>query len=759
MAVSKQSQRRSGSRRRQNGDLPQGDLLRVLGRVCDQLQRVAATIERIGGLIESHLQASVVQTKQDAPTARPTTSLRDELPGQQLLPLQPVPPTSAADKSKPVDAGRPWSFDRLAQAAHDLVQRDADREWDGASLCKALKDSGARLASWRGMPVKLTAHLKKKGTIKLLEGARFRAAPARQQLREADHDRSRDDQTRRADASARSPARFGQGRSDVGPWPMARVFEIASEIVLREPDREWSGPDICQALLQAGARLESWRGVPMQITAELKRRGVIQAVSRASFRVVGAAPAPDRAVDAAGLKQASKRPSPSTPAIPWDEIVAAARRCLEAEPCREWTWPELARAARDTGVASPTWKGIHIGLVAKLEALGLVERVDAQRVRAVVSFASSPLATPDVPVIVAHSPVAGSEGAATEEISRSERPTPEADSTPATTASALSSADSVFALADEIEKLGPWLSGLSQRQRTAQVAAWAGRVRRLQESVGNLQPDEQRRVRDALRPMLGGLARMAKKYGCDWVDALSSEWEAEDWDGYIEYNHAVARGHAPAVEREQEESCHRDRLRGLFNPHRKTARRDAPDTIREALTILPETDATVARAIRMFGRPPERRADPPTPAPPFRRRDDARARPDERVAIVREVPADVLAITRGKHALVAGGQGAREAHRTAIQKSLQLERLEWVYGERGNGSHFATLESRMRPGRYDLVLLLASHSGHNSNGLVDACRNAGIPLVYLARGYSVTSVIEAIRQQVLARRVPEWMEK
>jgi len=138
--------------------------------------------------------------------------------------------------------------------------------------------------------------------------------------------------------------------------------------------------------------------------------------------------------------------------------------------------------------------------------------------------------------------------------------------------------------------------------------------------------------------------------------------------------------------------------------------------------------------------------------PALRLRDDPRSVADEPAAIVREVPDEVLRFTRGRRALIAGGQGSREAHRTAIARSLQLAELEWVFGERGKHAPFHNLESRMRPGRYDLVLFLASHTSHGASRLVESCKAAQIPLVYLARGYSVVSVVEAIRQQLVARR-------
>lgn len=262
-----------------------------------------------------------------------------------------------------------------------------------------------------------------------------------------------------------------------------------------------------------------------------------------------------------------------------------------------------------------------------------------------------------------------------------------------------------------------------------------------------------------MRPLLAGLAQLAKQSRCSWIDALASDWQSDDWDAYVTYNEALAAGQAPELSPEREVIFQRDHVRGLFSAHRRTAAQDAHEVIRDALQVVLPGDPIVARAIQRFGRPAERRMEPSLPQPPHRRVTDRKLKEQSVVpADVKTAPAEILAITKGRRALVAGGQGSREAHRAAIEKSLQLEELQWVYGERGKAAHFNALRERMRPGRYDLVFLLASHSGHCSSGLVEACRTANIPLIYLARGYSVVSVIDAIRQQVVARKVPEWME-
>lgn len=112
----------------------------------------------------------------------------------------------------------------------------------------------------------------------------------------------------------------------------------------------------------------------------------------------------------------------------------------------------------------------------------------------------------------------------------------------------------------------------------------------------------------------------------------------------------------------------------------------------------------------------------------------------------------VLTFTRGKKVLIAGGIAAREDHRRSIEKTLELRSLEWEYSEKGQPSIFSRLADNVRPGKYDLVLFVSKFSSHNAERFLKNCRKNGICVVYLARGYSVMQVIEAIRKQALPRK-------
>ncbi len=119
------------------------------------------------------------------------------------------------------------------------------------------------------------------------------------------------------------------------------------------------------------------------------------------------------------------------------------------------------------------------------------------------------------------------------------------------------------------------------------------------------------------------------------------------------------------------------------------------------------------------------------------------------------VPAAVLAVTRGKRALVIGGQGAREDHRLALIEALELEALDWTPGERAKAASYSRLVPGIRAGRYGLVLFLVSFAGHKAAAAVAAVKDTGATLIYLNGGYSVAKVSHEIEKQYINRRIPE----
>lgn len=378
-------------------------------------------------------------------------------------------------------------------------------------------------------------------------------------------------------------------------------------------------------------------------------------------------------------------PPPPAPLEPdWPLLADTAITLLDNDPHRTWKPDELAWAVAtraQVDVDSPM-------LLAKLRERRAIREVEGGAVR---SAAMMPAAAPVIDT----------------------------------------SSDPITALGEEIDRMRPYLQDLSVRERTAQVCAWAGQARKLQDGPV---PVPANKVAE-MRAVFGRLTRITQEMTCEWVDALRREW-VTDWDAYVAYyrNQPLAP--------EQDQALHRMFLRGLFTQGRRVSEHDAHSLLVDAMEVLPPDDPDLKHAIELFGDPyahehvatsrrPKERGPSPEPE---------------------KAPDDVLAVTRGKKALIAGGQGTREEHRRAMIRALELADLEWVTSERSQASVFTQLAERIRPGRYDLVIFLASYSSHKSNAFVRACKDAGIPFVYITRGYSVSSLIHAIREQVVQRR-------
>jgi hypothetical protein len=111
----------------------------------------------------------------------------------------------------------------------------------------------------------------------------------------------------------------------------------------------------------------------------------------------------------------------------------------------------------------------------------------------------------------------------------------------------------------------------------------------------------------------------------------------------------------------------------------------------------------------------------------------------------------VLEYTRGKRVLVAGGQGARTSHWATVQKQFEFDRIDREFSERKQPKFFTNLALKMRSGKYDFVIFLAGYSSHRSVMFTEACRNNGVPVVYIPSGYGVNQVAEAIKRQILPK--------
>jgi len=487
------------------------------------------------------------------------------------------------------------------------------------------------------------------------------------------------------------------------------LLAAAVALIDAESDRMWSSGELMQALRSSGVKLATWRGVPGKLIAKLRLLHVIRDADDGRF---------GRSIRPAS----TSNPPPVNEAAPpernWGAIFDAALALIREEPERWWRPAELCRAIRERGIDGGPLRGMHLGLMRRLNAAAAISQASDGRFK---------LKEPSPPEEGTQQESAAEASAA--EASPVAHPPSGALSEPSP-----SPAEEARALANEIASAESSLPSLSKKQRTAQICVWAGRARLLQQAI-------RIEERGSLRGIFGRLTALTRVLECDWIDALTPTWST-DWNLYIAYNEAVAAGKEPELPPEAERAYHRAILNGLFSPRRQITSFDAGTMILEALQVLPRNDESVVKAIRRFG-DPERHSRASRPSRDRRKPPPSSPKPS--------VPLtdDVLAATRGKRALIAGGQGERDTHRAALQSALGLAELEWVVSERGKASPFQRLTERIRPGRYDFVLFLAGYTSHQSGAFVRACKDAAVPVVYVPRGYSVTSVVQAIAQQLV----------
>ena len=393
--------------------------------------------------------------------------------------------------------------------------------------------------------------------------------------------------------------------------------------------------------------------------------------------------------------------SPVTAPVPpssddLERLIPTAAVLLRREPDRIWRDTELVRGvveAADT-VQVDFSRALIDGLIRRLIRRGFLTKPAPERYRAVVGETEEE----EEPV--------GFEG----EITRLER---------------------------EIDASMPHLGMLASSNLKAQVAIWGARARIVQDTAADLNPEWEKR----LFRVFGRLGTIVKQHRCGWVDVLNRQWST-DWTTYLAVQRGLLTDLPLALTREQEEEYQAAELRGLLAPGRVVEPAEADGILLDALDVLGEDDPLVTEALERFGDP--RQEAHPAAGLRRRRRSPSREEPEEGP----EVPDAVLAMTREQRALIAGGQGSQEEQRQAIEKVLQFASLEWETVERGQVAPLLRVAERIRGGSYDLVFFLSAFTSHKGTVVVDACRKAGVPLVYLNRGYNPSRVVHEIEEQL-----------
>lgn len=163
--------------------------------------------------------------------------------------------------------------------------------------------------------------------------------------------------------------------------------------------------------------------------------------------------------------------------------------------------------------------------------------------------------------------------------------------------------------------------------------------------------------------------------------------------------------------------------------------------VRERTARLHEAVYGVAPARQATGlskpAPRPQKSQPPRKPRPSRK--------DRSSAVAPEVPAAVLAQTRGRRGLVIGGDNRANA-RSRIQGALELQSLDWEPGKKMR--RVRATARRLENGRYDVVIVLQNFISHKvTNMVLPAVPSGdGVVCAFVARGYGVDGIVRALRE-------------
>ena len=329
----------------------------------------------------------------------------------------------------------------------------------------------------------------------------------------------------------------------------------------------------------------------------------------------------------------------------------------------------------------------------------------------------------------------------------------------------------IQALAREIDDGERHFGMLDQREQYAQLKIWIGRFRRLQaiaESGSDEMTDEEVHQLREIFPRLVGIS---KQFMPGYIEAFSRSFET-DWDAYIvESEEQLRLAMENALRNKETEARRRDLMvrdterrmkireegrAALDELKAVIARHDLPDegvdefldTLNRAVSGLGASDAQLIELVRPYvdllgGKD-------------FRalRRNIERVEPDvaraeENKALAAEF-AELRALTRGRRAVMIGGDVREEKRRSLIQV-FDFEELEWVRYEDARPVMLRSLEQRVRNRGMDLVLILKEFVGHHvSEMLRPECEKQGIPCLMVEHGYGAAQVADAIQRGLAA---------
>jgi hypothetical protein len=323
-------------------------------------------------------------------------------------------------------------------------------------------------------------------------------------------------------------------------------------------------------------------------------------------------------------------------------------------------------------------------------------------------------------------------------------------------------AGQIKGLTAEIEDGAVHFGVLDSREQKAQLMIWIGRLRRLQSTNASRPTEEVQQLETIFRRLVS----LSKQYMPGYIDAFQEGYTA-DWELYIADAQEQFRQASDQGRRDRELRQQRDEQLAREVVKKKQSREASLAAIADLRAVISshslpdegmdEFFEVLARVVNLGG------AGEPellSLVRPFRdqingsdfralRKHLDRIQEDEEkvgeTAAMRERYQELIALTRGRKALLIGG-AVREDARRSLQQTFEFDELEWEPYEGNRPAALKSLEQRVKNRGMDLVLILKDFVGHVvSERLRPLCEEFEIPCLMVEHGYGAHQVGETLR--------------
>jgi hypothetical protein len=318
----------------------------------------------------------------------------------------------------------------------------------------------------------------------------------------------------------------------------------------------------------------------------------------------------------------------------------------------------------------------------------------------------------------------------------------------------------------EIEDGASHFGFLDAREQKAQLMIWIGKLRRLQSTNASRPQDEVQQLESIFRRLVS----LSKQYMPGYIDAFQEGYTA-DWDLYIADAQEQFRISSEQGRRDRETRQQREEQAAREAARKKVSREAALIAIEDLRAViathkipddgLDEFNAVLARVVNLGGSSesellelvrPFRELITGSDLRTLRKHLDRIQDEEDKLgesAAVRERYRELIALTRGRRALMIGG-AVREDARKSLQQTFEFDELEWEPYEGNRPAALNSLEQRVKNRGIDLVLILKNFVGHSvSERLRPLCEENDIPCLMVEHGYGAQQVGETLRAGLL----------